>query len=504
MVRVLDKLSPQQARPVAVLILCALASSTVAIVFGALGAFTYSENTQSVAGLTLQHLRPLHTTFATAWIYLAACTVVYFYLFSQTPGPTRAFRWRLKGQILLWAVAGTGVIVTLCRGVFSGREYMGAHWVWSIFIYLGWILFAWNFYSVVGISLKGKPVFIYMWYTAFPLFMYAFAEGHGWLLAIVGDYPLRDIAIQWKSYGPLVGSFNLLVYGSLGYIACCLAGDSRYAYSNTAFCLFFVGVLNSFTNFGHHTYHLPQSHVVKWISCIMSLAECVLVFKYLLDLLHLIRKRSGPSDKTVWQKGTGSEPTMAHATAGGDPRGACPPLPHGVGFIVRMTTVWSLLLVGIAVTISVPSVNTLIHGTHFVMAHAMGSMLGIDSMILWAALLYIIQRMVSSQHRLVRSRSMVPAFAVLNLAIFLLFTLLAVKGLLSGYLRYMGPAAPAPPAWLALFPTAFMALGVCLAIVILYINLHWAAAVFPLLRREPAPRPAPATEQPVLERQTSL
>ena len=184
MVRVLDRLSPKQARPVAVLILCALASSTVAIVFGALGAFTYSENTQSVAGLTLQHLRPLHTTFATAWIYLAACTVVYFYLFSQTPEPTRAFRWRLKGQILLWAVAGLGVIVTLCRGVFSGREYMGAHWVWSIFIYLGWILFAWNFYSVVGFSLKGKPVFIYMWYTALPLFMYAFAEGHGWLLAI--------------------------------------------------------------------------------------------------------------------------------------------------------------------------------------------------------------------------------------------------------------------------------------------------------------------------------
>lgn len=471
MVRVLDRLSRRQARPIAALILCALACSTIAILFGALGAFTYAENTSSIAGLTLQHLRPLHTTFATAWIYLAACTVVYFYLFSQVPEPSRAFKWRLRGQITLWAVAGAGTLVTLCQGVFSGREYMGAHWVWSIFIYLGWILFAWNFYSVVGFSLRGKPVFIYMWYTAFPLFMYAFAEGHGWLLAVVGDYPLRDIAIQWKSYGPLVGSFNLLVYGSLGYIACCLSKDSRYAYSNTAFCLFFVGVVNSFTNFGHHTYHLPQSHVVKWISCTMSLAECVLVFKYLLDVVNLIRRPSGASSSS------------------------------GVAFIVRMTSFWSVLLVGIAVTISAPPINTLIHGTHFVMAHAMGSMLGIDSMVLWAALLYIIQRMVSTQHRLARSRSMVPTFALLNLSILLLVLLLSVKGILSGYLRYMGPAAPAPPAWLALFPTAFMTLGVCLALVVLYVNLNWAAAVVPFLRRQPAPRPAPAIKHAVLERQ---
>ena len=143
---------------------------------------------------------------------------------------------------------------------------MGAHWAWSLLIYAGWILFTWNFFSVVGFGLKGKPVFVYMWYTSLLLFLWSFAEGHAWHFAVVGEQPLRDISIQWKSYGPLVGTFNLLVYGSLGYIACCRSGHTSSAVSRTGYCLLFVGIVNSFTNFGHHTYHLPQSHLVKWIS----------------------------------------------------------------------------------------------------------------------------------------------------------------------------------------------------------------------------------------------
>lgn len=454
MVRVLDRLDRQQARPLAALILCAVACSTIALVVGVLGTLTYSESFKSVAGLTLQHLRPLHTTFAVAWIYLGATTIVYFYLISQLGTPSRAFRLRLKLQLVLWGVAGAGTLVSLSRGVFSGREYMGAHWSWSVLIYLGWILFAWNFYSVVGFNLRGKPVFIYMWFTAFPLFLWAFAEGHGWHLALVGDYPLRDIAIQWKSYGPLVGSFNLLVYGSLGYLACCLTGNSRYAYSNTAFALFFVGVYNSFTNFGHHTYHLPQSLIVKWISCIASLTEAVIVLKYLLDIAALVR---GPRE--------------ARAT------------PTSVHFLTRMTMYWSFFLIGTAVIISVPPLNTMIHGTHFVVAHAMGTMLGIDSMALWAAMFFVIRQMLPAGHSLARPLSMRPVFAVLNAALLFVLLLLATKGIINGYARYMGPVAAAPPRFLAMFPQMFMVGGTLLAAALLHVNTVWFLAVVPYVRK---------------------
>ena len=30
---------------------------------------------------------------------------------------------------------------------------------------------------------------------------------------------MRDMAVEWKSYGSLVGSFNLIVYGNLIYLS---------------------------------------------------------------------------------------------------------------------------------------------------------------------------------------------------------------------------------------------------------------------------------------------
>ena len=452
MVRVLEHFSSHQARPVAILILCAITCLTLAILTGVAGTFAYSEEFRSVAGLTLQHLRPLHTTFAVAWIYLAACAAVYCFLISQAPRLPRAFWLRLKFQLVLWGSAGLGALITLPMGIFSGREYIGGHWILSVLIYLGWILFAWNFFSVMGFNLKGKPAFVYMWYTSLLLFLWAFAEGHGWLLGLVSDFPLRDLAIQYKSYGPLVGSFNLLVYGSLAYLVCCLSGNSKSAYSNTAFFLLFVGTLNSFTNFGHHTYHVPQTHVVKWISFIISMTESIIVCQYLLQFVSLLRQPDKPQFRVV-------------------------------GFLVRATMLWSFFLVVIALLISIPPVNAIIHGTHFIMAHAMGSMLGIDSMVLWAVLLYIIQRMVPAEHRLNQSQPALGLFWVINLAMFLLVGLLSVKGVLNGYLRYLGPAAPAEPAWLVYFPEAFMVLGGVLAVALLYVNTSWFLAVAPLARK---------------------
>jgi nitric oxide reductase subunit B len=457
-----DQLSGTPARALATVILCALVCNLIGVLAGLLGTLTYQETFSSFAGMTLQHLRPLHTTFVVAWIYLAACAVVYYFLISQSKELPRAFWLRLKLQLILWGIAGVGTLISLFQGVFSGREYMGAHWSWSVLIYLGWILFTWNYFSVIGFRLRGKPAFQYMWATSLVLFLWTFAEGHAWHLALVGDYPLRDIAFQWKSYGPLVGTFNLLVYGALAYLACLLNKDTRYAHSNTAFMLFFVGVFNSFTNFGHHTYHLPQSHLVKWISISASLAETVIVLKLLVDVFGCLRKRASGEHREV----------------------------H---FLVLMATAWSFLLVTIAVAISVPPVNTLIHGTHFVMAHAMGSMIGIDSMVLWAVLFYILQQLLPAEHKFHKSRSHIPVFAVLNVATFALVLLLAVRGAYAGYLNYLGPAAPAPPSFFGYFPEMFMVLGALLGLALLHLNSFWIRAL--LTRRSRASRQAAAAPQ---------
>jgi len=451
MVRVSDALIAARARPIALVIISAVLCNLIAIAVGLLGSLSYFEGIQPIAGMTLQHLRPLHTTFAVFWIYLGGVAIVYYYLDSREGERSAAFWARFRWQMGLWAIAALGLLFSLSSGRFSGREYLGGELIWSLLIYAGWILFAWNFFSVVGFDLRGKPAYVYMWTTSLVLFLWVFAEGHLWRLSFVGDHPLRDIAFQWKSYGPLVGTFNMLVYGALGFLACEQAGSTRQARSRIAFVLLFVGLLNSFTNFGHHTYHLPQSHLVKWVSCIISLTESIIVAKLLLDLTsHLLLRRS--SDR-------------------------------GIGFLSRVTTFWAFFLVAVAVAISVPPLNTLIHGTHFVMGHAMGMMIGIDSMALWTVLLFVIGRIAPARAEMAGSRTVIGAFAFANVGLLALVLVLSAKGIVDGYLRYLGPVAPAPPAILALFPQVFVAIGAILASAVLVVNVNWLRALIPLARR---------------------
>ena len=75
-------------------------------------------------GLDLRQLRPIHTVFASAWVFLGGVAVVHRYLQDCGP-PTLGDRWRLRVQVASWAAAGVGILVTLSLGIGSGREYVG-------------------------------------------------------------------------------------------------------------------------------------------------------------------------------------------------------------------------------------------------------------------------------------------------------------------------------------------------------------------------------------------
>ncbi|MEK7484113.1 MAG: hypothetical protein AABZ60_07260, partial [Planctomycetota bacterium] len=58
----------------------------ISLFFGIFGALYYIPFTATFmlkANLSLIQLRPLHTTFASAWIYLGAITYIYKYLFDS-------------------------------------------------------------------------------------------------------------------------------------------------------------------------------------------------------------------------------------------------------------------------------------------------------------------------------------------------------------------------------------------------------------------------------------
>lgn len=405
-----------------------LIAMAVTVAFGILAALysvpSLAPSFQSV-GLDLRQLRPIHTAFAAAWVFLGGVAVVHRWLQDHGGTASAGDRWRLRIQVLSWAVAGAGILVTLLVGIGSGREYLGFHPIFSAFILLGWLCYAWNFFRVAGPAFFERPLYITMWGVGMLFFIYTLLEQHAWLLQGIFADPVHDLRIQWKATGTLVGSFNLFVYGSVIYIGERISRDPSYGFSKVAYALFGVGLLNSFTNFGHHTYHLPQDHLVKWIAFVVSMMEIIILARAVTDLLRLVRKR-------------GEGPFCAA-------RGS-----------FAASKWWTVAIVFSAVLISIPPLNAVIHGTYAVTGHAMGAMIGIDTMVLLGALIWILGEHLQAREgpgsdTVLHTPGMRRVVLGLNLSVAALVVWLHVSGVVTGVTRagFAPGEAYVPPAWLA-------------------------------------------------------
>jgi nitric oxide reductase subunit B len=405
--------------------LIAIAITLVGGLLGALYSVPSLAPTFQSLGLDLRQLRPVHTTFASAWIFLGGMAVVHRYLMDHGGYATDGDRWRLRIQVLCWAAAGFGILVTLLAGVGSGREYVGFHPAFSVLILTGWLCYAWNFFRIVGPAFWNRPLYVTMWGVGTVFFVYTFLEQHAYLLPEFWGDPVHDLRVQWKATGTLVGAFNLFVYGSIIYIGERISGDAEYGHSRTAYALFAVGLLNSFTNFAHHTYHLPQRDLVKWISFVVSMMEIIILVRAVSDLVKLVRTR---------------EDRPFCATRGS----------------FSAAKYWSVAIVGSAVLISVPPLNAIIHGTYAVTGHAMGATIGIDTMILLGAVIWIVGEYLrgregedaSNPLHCARMRWSVIG---LNVGVALLVGWLHLAGVVTGLTRMrLAPSEVyVPPAWLA-------------------------------------------------------
>jgi len=87
------------------------------------------------------------------------------------------------------------------------------------------------------------------------------------------------MTIQWKSYGSMVGAWNMMIYGSSIYLMEKISGDKKYSHSTIAFVLYFTGLFNLMFNWGHHIYTLPTHNFIKHISYIVSMTELFILGK---------------------------------------------------------------------------------------------------------------------------------------------------------------------------------------------------------------------------------
>jgi len=171
---------------------------------------------------------------------------------------------------------------------------------------------------------------------------------------------VRDVTVKWTALGSMVGSWNMLIYGTGMYIMEQTSGNNRLARSPLAFFFFFLGLTNLMFNWGHHTYIVPAAPWVKTVAYVISMTE-------LLILAHLIMQ---------WRKMMSNAKKNYHL------------IPYR---LLSYADGWILLNLTLAIVISVPAWNYYTHGTHITVAHAMGATIGINTLLLFVSVFYIIR-----------------------------------------------------------------------------------------------------------------
>jgi nitric oxide reductase subunit B len=167
--------------------------------------------------------------------------------------------------------------------------------------------------------------------------------------------------VQWKALGSMVGSWNMLVYGTGIYIMEQMSGNEKTARSPLSFFFYFLGLTNLMFNWGHHTYIVPAAPWVKMVAYSISMTE-LLLFGYIIF---------------QWKK------TLTNA------RKNYNQLPYR---LLSFADVWIFLNLALAIFMSVPAWNLFTHGTHITVAHAMGTTIGINTMLLMASVFFILKK----------------------------------------------------------------------------------------------------------------
>lgn len=319
--------------------------------FGVLAALIYIFPDFMKHQLGFASLRPLHVSLALFWIILGATGCVYnglkHYIKEDITYKIAIVQW------ILWIVAIIGIVISYFIKDFGGREYWEFNPIWAFPIAIAWLLFIFNFYKLVK-KIKDWPVYLWMWLTGILFFLFTFTENYLWIFPYFREHFITDMTIQWKVNGSLVGSWNQILYGTAIFLMDKISNSKNSGRSKLAFFLYFLGLFNLMFNWGHHIYTLPTEKDIRYIGYIVSMTEWAFFIKIVYD----------------WKSSINTIQKNYHY------------FPYR---FIMAADIWVFINMGQAILMSIPAINIYTHGTHVTVAHAMGTTIGINSMIILAA-----------------------------------------------------------------------------------------------------------------------
>jgi nitric oxide reductase subunit B len=375
------------------------AALAAGVVFGVIGAFQFLFP-QFLEALSFTSTRPLHVSLVVSWIFLAAVGGIYYYLPNKCDLPLWSERMP-KWHFWIFLITGLAILGHYLAGKFGGREYFEYPAMLSVPIVISWLLFGINYFKTAFQRARKWPVYLWMWGTGVFFFMFTFLEAHLWLLPFFRDNMVREITVQWKSYGALTGSWNMMVYGTAIFVTGKIAGSEDVAHSKLAFAMYFLGLTGLMFGWAHHTYLVPSEPWIRHLAYIVSMSELLILGKILWD----------------WKGTLDCHMKNAHCNA--------------YRFFVA-ADFWVFLNVILAIIISVPVFNLFTHGTHITVAHSMGTTIGINTMILLGSVYYVIREELPLDIRATCSKKISTGFWTTNISLAVFFFALVMAGVGKG------------------------------------------------------------------------
>ncbi len=360
--------------------------------FGFLASFAYRLTEAQSGILGFLTLRPLHVTSAYFGIVLGGLGGVALAI--QKEAVKRISSLLLKIHLALWLIAIIGIYYSYFIGDFGGREYWEFKPIWALPILISYFVFL-IFYLKNAGSYKNWPVYKWMWFTGLVFYAFIFIENYLWLFPYFKEHLITDMTIQWKVNGSIVGAVNQMIYGMAFYLMTKISGDEKMATSKLAFAMYFLGLFNLMFNWGHHIYILPTDRYIHHISYIVTMTEWIILIRIFYNWNQQLKE-----NKT-----------------------------HYYFFPYRFLMAadyWVVINLVIALFMSVPAFNLYTHGTQITVVHAMGTTIGINTMIVLAGAFYFIKPSFDSLKALKR---MAFVFWTSQLTLFLFLVSLTGMGI---------------------------------------------------------------------------
>lgn len=379
------------------LIRFALVMLLAALGFGAIAAFSFLYPEWFNASLPFYQLRPMHVSAALFWIISGAVSGILVFrkeVFRNEGHPKleRAF-------VYIWITTIAVIYCFYAARQFGGREYWEFPPLLSVPLLAAWLCLMWSYFRSWFARPKNPPLYVWMWTTGIFAFLLTFLEQNLYHIPWFRDSYLREVTVQWKSNGAMVGAWNQMIYGTSLFIMTRITGDDGIAKSKTAFFFYFLGLTNLMFNWGHHIYNVPAASWIRHVSYAISMTEWLI----LISIMQGFRKKLSQDRK------------YKHLLA--------------YRFLIA-SEYWVACNLLLALFMSIPVINRYTHGTHITVAHAMGATIGINTMILLSSVGYIlrIDRLPESNKSNLRI-----GFGITQVSLGIFWLSLITAGVLKGY-----------------------------------------------------------------------